>query len=74
MLHWILSQNYRNTLLLKTADQLVRSAKIRRFCGWMTGIKYAKIKIHSKGYTCDETRICILEAELKMDASQTINE
>ena len=70
MIDWILWQNGRNTLPLHVVDHLVRSVE-NEMIMWLAGIKFVKVKylIVQDG----ETRICLLEAELKIDASQTVN-
>ena len=65
MLDCILTQNCRNTLSLHSVDLLVSSAKVERLLQLVV-MKYVIIK-------CVETRIHVLEAELKMDAGQTVN-
>ena len=79
MLGWILSQNSRNTLPLHTADQLVSNAKNKGLL-WLAGMRCVRnsnnsnilqdLKLILLG---SETRIFVLQTELKMDASQTVN-
>ena len=75
MLDGILSQNCRNILPLHTVDQIVSCAKNRLL--WLAGMKCVKIRTYYKPQhliaQCGKTRISMLEAGLKMDASQAVN-
>ena len=74
---WILSQYCRNALPWHRVDQLVKSAQNETLL-WLAGMNCMKIRTHCKAENLmaqhSETRICILEVELEMDASQTVKE
>ena len=76
MLDCILSENCRNTLPLHKVDQLASSAKNERLLQ-LAGMECVKIRTYCKAKhltaQCSERRIYVLEAELKKDASQTVN-
>ena len=76
MLDGILSQNCRNILPLHTVDQIVSCAKNKRLLR-LAGMKCVKIRTYYKAQhliaQCGKTRISMLEAGLKMDASQAVN-
>ena len=76
MLDCILSENCRNTLPLYTVDQVASSAKNERLLQ-LARMKRVKIRTYWKDKNltaqCGETIIYVLEADLKMDASQTVN-
>ena len=73
---WILLQNCRNILPWHTVAQLVSAQKETLL--WLAGMNYGKIRSHCKALHLmtqhGETRIYVLETELKMEASQTVKE
>ena len=71
------TQNCRNSLPWHTVDQLVMNAQNEMLL-WLAVMDFVKIWTHCKAKHLmaqhDETRIYMLKAELKMDASQTVKE